>query len=231
MFGARWSFTERDSRGMRNKSCSPPVLINLYLQSALSFSVFLMISPTSAAQNVRQRDVTWIWPVGAVLRLKGCEVKEESGSDGVRKVYIKRDGDEEWIPFYVDERTVGVALGYRKQLVLINDCPATKFCKVMAVDLASRKSKQIDLRAIRMYRRNVRPDNSLIIIPQAYAFSPDDKQVLVNMEHIYTSVSTAEMAAQLSKTYKNWWYIVDSTNGRVLREYRTSRLPPRWWLI
>ena len=215
---------------MRNKSPSPSLLTNLSLQTVLSFSVFLIISPTSAAQNVGQRDVTWIWPVGEILRLKGCEVKEELGSDGVTKVYIKRDRDEEWIPFYVDERNVGVALGHRKQLVLINDCPATKFCKVMRVDLASRKSKQIDLPAIRMYRRNARPNNSLIFIPQAYAFSPDDKQVLVNMEHIYTSVSTAEMAAQLSKTYKNWWYIVDSTNGRVLREYRTSKLPPRWWL-
>jgi len=215
---------------MRNKSPSPSLLTNFSLQTVLSFFVFLIISPTSAAQNVRQKDVTWIWPVGEILRLKGGEVKQELVSDGVTKVYIKRDRDEEWISFYVGERNVGVALGHRKQLVLINDCPATKFCKVMTVDLASRKSRQIDLRAIGMYRRNARPNNSLIFIPQAYAFSPDDKQVLVNMEHVYTSVSTAEMAAQLSKTYKNWWYIVDSTNGRVLREYRTSKLPPRWWL-
>ena len=187
----------------------------------------------SSAQVVRRRGVTWVFPPAAPVRLNGYEVKEVVEPSGILKAYIRRDSDREWIPFYHRERYLLVTLGNQKQLVLINDCPATKFCKVMVADLASRQSRQLDQRAIEMYRRNARPDKRLIIIPQAYAFSPDDRRVLINMELIYISVPAEQhdLAVRLNRSYKNWWYVVDSTSGRVLREYRTSKLSKRWWVF
>jgi hypothetical protein len=90
---------------------------------------------------------------------------------------------------------------------------------------------QIDQPAIEMYRRNAHPDDRLVVIPQAYAFSRDDRQVLIHMELIYISVPTEprELVERLNKSYRDWWYVVDSMTGRVLREYRTNRISQRRW--
>ena len=191
----------------------------------------LLSCQTSFAQAVRRRGVTWVFPSAIPLQLNGYEVREVADSKGALRAYVRRHNDRKWIPFYVRERYLLVTLGHRRRLVLINDCPATKTCKVMIADLALHKSRQIDQPAIEKYRRDARPDNRLITIPQAYAFSPGDKQVLINMELIYISVPTepSESVERLNKSYKNWWYVVDSKSGRVLREYCTSRMPKRWW--
>ena len=191
----------------------------------------LLSCESCSAQAVSRRGVTWVSPTDVPLQLNGYEVKQVAEPNGAPKVYIKTGGDRKWIPFFVSERYVLVTLGNRRRLVLINDCPATKFCKVMIADLASHKSRQVDQPAIEMYRRGARLDNRLIIIPQAYAFSPDDKQVLINMELIYISVPAEprELVERLNRSYKNWWYVVDSVSGRVLREYRTPIIPRRWW--
>jgi hypothetical protein len=183
------------------------------------------------AQAVSRRGVIWVFPTDAPLRLKGYQVRELAEPNGPPRAYIKTDDDRKWIPIVARERYLLVTLGNRRRLVLANSCPATKFCKVMIVDLVSQKSWQVDQPAIERYRRDARLDNRLIIVPQAYAFSPDDKQVLINMELIYTSVpaETRGLAESLNRSYKNWWYVVDSIRGRVLREYRTSRIPRRWW--
>jgi hypothetical protein len=103
----------------------------------------------------------------------------------------------------------------------------------MVVNLASRKSWQIDRSAARTYLQNAAPDKHLILIPQAYAFSPNDSKVLINMELIYVSAPAEQrqLVDRLGMSYRNWWYVVDSVSGRVLREYRTSRLSRSWWRI
>src|SRR6266404_5161410 len=145
----------------------------------------LLSCQTSSAQTVTRRGVTWVSPSIVPLRLDGYQVKEVAESNGERRAYIRRDSDREWIPFYLNERHLLVTLGNRRRLVLLNDCPATKFCKVMIANLASHKSRQLDQAAIEIYRRDACPDKRLIMIPQAYAVSPDDKQVLINMELSY----------------------------------------------
>lgn len=191
----------------------------------------LLNCQVSSAQVGRRRDVAWVSPQDVPLQLNGYEVKEVTEPNNARRAYIKRDTDSKWRPFYPIERSIDVTLGNRRRLVLINDCPATKFCKVMVADLTSHKSKQIDQPAIETYRRHAHPDNRLIIVPQAYSFSPDDRQALINMELIYISVPAEprELAKMLNRSYRNWWYIVDSVTGRVLREYRTNQIPKRWW--
>jgi len=204
--------------------------MGFFLQAVFFLIAFAFFTVASVAQTIERRSVMWVAPTSETLSLHGYEVKEETESDSIRKEYIRRAEDRRWIPFYTCERYVLVTLGHRKNLVLVNDCPATKSCRVMAVNLSSGKIRQINTSATKTYQRNASPDGRLIIVPQAYAVSPSDRKVLTNMKLIYISVPAEqrELANRLNSSYKNWWYVVDSANGRVLREYR-STLPRKWW--
>jgi hypothetical protein len=165
-------------------------------------------------------------------RLKGSRITEEiNPSTLIRKDYIKRRTDKRPMLFYTHYRAIEATLGHRFRHVLINDNEASKSNKVMIVNLDTKETRQIDLAAVEMYRRNASPDGHLIIVPEAYAFSPADKHVLIKLELIYISVPFEEkaLANRLKKSYKQWWYVVDSSDGQVKREHRTSKLPKNWW--
>jgi hypothetical protein len=97
-------------------------------------------------------------------------------------------------------------------------------------DLQTHRDWQIDQAAAQRYRQAAAPDNRLIVLPEAYSFSPDDTKVLIGMDLVDLSVATAQEAAQVSNLYKKWWFVVDTSSGRVLREYRTVEIPKRWYL-
>ena len=67
-----------------------------------------------------------------------------------------------------------------------------------------------------------------MIVPDGEDMSPDDGEALVRMDLIYFSVRTPEEADKVGSSFKQWWYVVDTGNGKVLLEYRTPP-PPRWW--
>jgi hypothetical protein len=71
--------------------------------------------------------------------------------------------------------------------------------------------------------------NRLWIVPEAYEFSPDDRKVLMRMVGDDVSAATAQESIEASRTYKDWWYSLNSQTGRVLREFRTNRIPQKWW--
>ena len=100
----------------------------------------------------------------------------------------------------------------------------------MVADLQAHRDWQIDQAAAQRYRQAAAPDNRLIVLPEAYSFSPDDTKVLIGMYLVDLSVATAQEAAQVSNLYKKWWFVVDTSSGRVLREYRTVEIPKRWYL-
>jgi len=185
-----------------------------------------------AFQLVKRQGTTWadLKPNQPVL-LNGAEITEQlDPSTRVRKDYIKRGTDKEPILFYTHHRGIVVTVGHRGHTVLINDHEASKSSKVIAVNLDTKQARQIDVAAIEMYRRNASPDARLWIAPDAYAFSPDDRQVLITMQLIDISASTPEEAVKAKLTYKQWWYIVDCDNGQVVHEYRTNELPEHWWI-
>jgi Pantoate-beta-alanine ligase len=202
------------------------------LYSVFVFGASLFIQSTSAAQIVQRGGTTWVGLKPAeVFRLTRYEVKEEIEAV-TRRDYIKRKIDKKWILFYTHERGIVATLGHAGHLVLINDNEASKSNKVVVVNLATNETKQIDTQAIEMYTRNASPDGRMVIIPEAHAFSPTDKEVLIEMELIYLSVPFEEKALtdRLSKSYKPWWYVVDSSTGNVRHVYRTNGLPKRWWI-
>ena len=202
------------------------------LYSVIVFGAGLFIQSTSAAQIVQRGGTTWVGLKPAEgFRLTRYEVREEIEAV-TRRDYIKRKIDKKWILFYTHERGIEATLGHAGHLVLINDNEASKSNKVVVVNLDTNETKQIDTQAIESYKRNASPDGRMIIIPEAYAFSPTDKQLLIRMELIYISLPFEEraLANRLRTSYKSWWYVVDSMDGKVTHEYRTSRLPKRWWI-
>ena len=200
--------------------------------SVIVFGAGLFIQSTSAAQIVRRGGSTWVELKPAeIFRLKRYEVKEKIEAF-TRRDYIKRKVDKKWILFYKHERGIVVTLGHRGHLVLINDNEASKSNKVVVSNLDTTETKQVDLQAIKTYKRNGSSDGPMIIVPEAYAFSPTDKEALIKMALIDVSVPFEERASaiRLRKSYKPWWYVVDSRTGVVKHEYRTNRLPKRWWI-
>ncbi len=199
------------------------------------FFVFtiLLIYSTASAQVVERGNATWVGlKPGVTYKLKGYEVSEHitpGDKNYTRSAYIKRDGDKEPRLFYTHGRQIVVTLGQLRSLVLINDWEATKSGNVVVANLRSGEKRQIDSDALKMYRQHARPDRRLWIVPEAYGFSPYDRQVLIKMVKEDVSAATAEESARSSRTYKEWWYVVRSGNGQVVREYRTNKIPQTWW--
>ena len=194
--------------------------------------VLLVVSATAQSQIARRRNTTWIGPrVDEVYRVNNYEITERncSSDEWPLCVFIKRVFDKRPIQFYVHHRGIAATLGHRTRLVLINDYFSTKLAKIEVANLNSGSSKEIDRQALAMYRRHVKPEHRLRIVPEAYEFSRDDRKVLLKMVMEYVSAATETESVAASRSYKEWWYSVDSRTGKVIREYRTNRIPKHWW--
>lgn len=201
---------------------------------SVSCFVILLVYSSTCAQTGPRGSAHWVSPRPDVdYRVDGYEVRERLCSDnsGNLCVYLKRDGDREPILIYIHHRQIGISLGHHRRLVLINDWEATKSGKVVIANLRSGTRNQIDRQALSMYRRRVRPDRRLWIVPEAYEFSPDDRQVLIKMVKEDVSAATAEESRLAVGTYRERWYAVDALSGKVVREFQTSKIPGKWWRI
>ena len=197
----------------------------------ISFAIALATSAGfSQATAQRIPSLVGLRP-GEELRLRDARFTESfDSSTYVRTDFIQRRRDRKPVPFFTHQRGISVTLAHAQRFVLINDYFATKGCRVMVADLQTHRDWQIDQAAAQMYRQAAAPDDRLIIVPEAYSFSPDDTKVLIGMDLVDLSVATAQEAAQVSNLYKKWWFVVDTSSGRVLREYRTVEIPKRWYL-
>jgi hypothetical protein len=194
--------------------------------------ILLIGGSTVLSQVVRRHNTKWVsLHPNETRRLINYEVTERfcSADQLKRCVFIKRHFDRKLILFYTHHRQILVTLGHRKQLVLINDWGATKSGKVVVVNLKSGLKRQIDGPAVSMYGRHAAPDRRLWIVPEAYEFSSDDTQVLIKMVKEDVSAATAEESIAAGRTYRAWWYAIDSRTGKVIHEYRTSKIPANWW--
>jgi len=193
--------------------------------------VIVLAASAAFAQATAQRipSLVGLTP-GKDLRLKGARFTESfDPSTYARTDFIERAGDQKPIVFFRHQRSISVSLAHAQRFVLINDYLATKGCRVMIADLDAHRDWQIDQTADQMYQRDASPDERLVTIPEAYEFSPDDKQVLIGMDLVYISVGTAQEANQVGTLYKKWWFSVDTYTGRVLHEYKAADIPTRWY--
>ncbi len=146
----------------------------------------------------------------------------------VGRIYFEREKDAEPRLIFTNQRGVEFLISHRGGLALINYTQSTKDFEVYVADTSTGKNWRIDEQALRMFLRDSGADPSLIVVAGGEALSPDDRQALLSMNLIYISVGTAEEAEQKGKTFKKWWYVVSTSTGQVLHEYRTPSVPRAW---
>lgn len=194
-------------------------------------TVSALVSTRAAGQVIRRYGSTWVnyRDAGKVYRVAGYETWETFDPKTIiRRLYFRRPSEKKRRLIYKHEREVFITIGHNGQLALINDCFATKACKVVTVGIETGIVREIDAAANR-YSKKANPDPRLMIVPEAHGFSPDDRQVLIQMDLIYVSVPATEEARNVGKAFKPRSYSVDSVSGRVLHEFRASPLPREWW--
>ncbi len=143
------------------------------------------------------------------------------------EIYVQRDGGEPLLVF----RSQGYSellIGHHGEQCLVNNYPATKGFDVYAVNLATGTNGRIDQQALKMFSENSGADPVLLIVAAGEALSPDDRQALLSINLIYIRVGTKEEAERAGKTFKKWWYAVNSSSGEVLHEYRAPSVPREW---
>jgi|GEM_PF-6069889 len=165
-----------------------------------------------------------------------------------RSEYIQRKNDKKPILFYEHERMIDFTLGHQKSLILINDSMASKGNQVMVSNLETRNIFQIDKKMKSDYFSQLFPkhhpstttdstlnrDRSEIgswTLPIAMGFSPDDRKVLIHMEGAieFAWSPDPKEEARLKSLYQDWFYVVDSKNGSILKIYKTNSPPVAWW--
>jgi hypothetical protein len=174
--------------------------------------------------------LVWICPNHSPGPVDGYKFTETFDPDSLVRVdYIKRPEDRAPIPFYINGRGIGVALGHTRELVLINDELTAKVQRVTVADLRDHMITDVSSEAQRLYEADVRPDPRLYVNPQGYALSPDDRVVLVRMVLTYVGVDSAKLAGEVGGKFKPRWYAVDTSTGRVLRTFKGKDPPQRWY--
>lgn len=191
-----------------------------------------LVSCLSAGQITQRAGSTWVslHGTGKIYRIGGYETWETfDRKTYTRRVFLRKPVEKKAKLIYTHGRGISLTVGHKGQLVLVNDYFATKACKVATVDIDTGRAREIDSAAVKWYTERANPDPRLIIVPEAQGFSPDDRQVLIQMELIYVSIPTAEEAGNVGKTFKPRGYAVDSVSGQVLHEFRARRFPKDWW--
>ena len=194
--------------------------------------LLLITCATAESQVLQRRNTNWICPdLEVAYRVDNYEITQRycATEPGSLCVFVKRANDKAPTQFYMHHRAILVTLGHRKQLVLINDWEASKSGTVLVANLNSGVNTKIDRQARLMYQRHVKPDHRLWIVPQAFEFSPDDRKVLLRMVEEDVSAANQQDSIKASRTYRDWWYSVNSQTGRVSREYRANKIPNKWW--
>jgi hypothetical protein len=179
---------------------------------------------------VRRGDLSWIQPGPKPVLFDGYGFSEAvDPNDSNRVDYIKGPGEREPKAFYKHGRSIGVALGHTHKTILINDAYTTKLQKVVVASLRDYTRTDVSSDAMRLYERDVKPDPRLIVNPEGYALSPDDRVVLIRIVLTHVSVDSAEQARQVGGTFTPRWYAVDCASGKVLRTFEGSNPPKDWY--
>jgi hypothetical protein len=142
--------------------------------------------------------------------------------EGTRHFYVQLTPQSKPILFFTNERGVDPILGHHKQYMVVNDEAAHGANEIHVVDLSTGKDWKIDGALLIAYlsvfdKRDTRP-----ILPYAAGLSPDDKQVLIQM--------TLGCGNGTDPDEPSRDYVVDLKSGKILKEYKTDKIPDHWWI-
>ena len=189
-------------------------------------------SPDQTKWQAHERaGLVWVDPGHDVAHTAEYEFTESESFNHAnyeRVAYVKFPGQSQPKAFYRYGRGITVALGHTRQIVLINDECATKLMRVVVATIADGKNIDVSSQAMEQYQREVKPDPRLIVNPEGYALSPDDRLVLVRIALTYLSVPTRTEAEEVGKLFQPRWYAVDTRTGQVLRTFSGDNPPDAW---
>ena len=178
---------------------------------------------------IYQAGLVWVDPGHDVAHTAGYEFSESFNPETYERVaYVKIPGQPEPKAFSKYGRGITVALGHTRQIVLINDEYTTKLMRVVVAKPADGKNVDVSSLAMEQYQRDVKPDSRLMVNPEGYALSSDDRRALIRIDLTYLSVPTYEEAGEVKKLFQPRWYVVDTRTGQVLRVFSGDNPPSGW---
>jgi hypothetical protein len=180
-------------------------------------------------QAIYQAGLVWVDPGHDVAHTAGYEFTESFNPETYERIaYVKIPGQSEPKAFYKYGRGITVALGHARQIVLINDQYTTKLMRVVVANLADRNTVDVSSQAMEKYQRDVKPDPRLVVNPEGYALSSNDRLALIRVDLTYLSVATKKEAEEVERLFQPRWYAVDTRTGQVLRTYSDDKPPNAW---
>ncbi len=141
-------------------------------------------------QSEKRAGLVWVDPAHDREHTDGYQFTETFDPQTFERVdYVKEPGQSEPTPFYKHNRAIVVALGHTRRVVLINDEYTTKLTRVVVAHLPDGKNVDASSGALAQYQEDIKPDPRLIVNPEGYALSHDDRLVLVRIKLTYLSVA------------------------------------------
>lgn len=142
------------------------------------------------------------------------------------KLYIAGNGIPSPKLFYTHYRAADLLLSNTRKYLLINDYCATKQNKVVVVDIASGRQRDVGSSVVEAYKKSRKLDPKLLVVPVGKAFAPDNRSVLIEIELIYIAVSDAATAGRLGKQFQPQWYLVGCPGGGIISQHASR---PTWY--
>jgi hypothetical protein len=149
-------------------------------------------------------------------------VSDEEGRQFNHKEYVQRKQDARPIFYYRHDRGITPRLSLSGSKVIISDYPATKARDLYVVDLKTKQRYPVSEKVMKSYQSAVSMENC-IVLPTEKGLSPDEKKMLVWVELEYL------MNVDGLKDYRDWSYVVDIKSGKVLKVFKTKKIPVAWW--
>lgn len=146
---------------------------------------------------------------------------KENG-ETTRHYYVQLDPSSKPILFYSNERGIEPILGHRHRFMVVNDEFAVEANNIHVIDLTNGKDWLIDAEVDRAYSSLMQKDDDRNAIPYAKGISPDDSQVLIEIQLPPGDPSSPD------EPYRS--YKVDIKSGKILKEFKTPPSPTAWWV-
>jgi len=143
----------------------------------------------------------------------------------VRYEYVQRQGDPKPILFYTHQRAVYPWLSHNQCFVLISDNFSSELSMSLIFDFEKNKFYRIDQETLKDYLKRHKLKAYVSMDTSPIDISPNDHEVLIEV----SLTPPAHRIANGLKKYPDWFYVVDSTNGMILKSYQNSSVPDKWW--
>ena len=207
--------------------------------------ICIFLSPACAGPHEGRKSAStggehWIHlEPGDKKLLGGYELFLKKTDASLYRLYLRREKSEAYrfisgeIRLFADIR-----ISPQQNYLLINaPCSSISWC-VFVTDIKTGRSWVISGEANRVAKANRLPGKprhptqpSASISPLGDSFSPDETKVLLKMVRLDLPIPPKQNGEGSTDPheFKQQLIVVDTLNGKVLKEFQTENSPERWW--